>query len=573
MGNMRTTWFWRWAGLLAVILLLLGAAVAATRPESLAQEQTPPVSDWRFGVIEAYEAPAAADQLGVAWTRVTFHWGEIQPAGPEDWRPPVTGAQLAAEQDSGREVTGLLIGLPAWARDEQGLPAGLYLPPDNPGNLWAAYVRRVVGQYAGDIRHWVIWNEPDIWDKDTPGHTWDGSEQDFAQLLRVAYLVAKSENPAAVIHLPAFTYFWDANYGREQYMHRLLAVLAADPEAVAHNYYFDIATAHLYFQPDQIYNVLVEFQTIMQEFGLEKPIWLMETNAPPIDDPTWPVESPTLLVAQVEQAAFMPQVIAVSLATGAERIGIFKLIDTETDRAANPEPFGLLRMDGSPRPGFDTYALAIQYLSGVQSASRERWNEVGQVRLEQGDFSTTVLFSRLPAAQVAEVPADAPDAVLVSMGGGQQEIQAQDGVFRVELPPALCAQPIGDYCLIGGATFYLVQARPGGERPANLPLRQISPLPAPIPTATTPAGIAAATDLPASDAPPSPSLEESTVSTAATQLSPSPTAPPDETPPGAVPASTDRPEDDFPLAYVALGAAVGLAVALGVIAWRIMRST
>ena len=38
----------------------------------------------RFGVIESYEDPAAADRLGVAWTRVRFQWAEVQPDGPDD---------------------------------------------------------------------------------------------------------------------------------------------------------------------------------------------------------------------------------------------------------------------------------------------------------------------------------------------------------------------------------------------------------------------------------------------------------------------------------------------------------
>lgn len=464
---------------LLLLLLVLGL-VAAGRP--VAQQNAQP--DWRFGVIESYENPAEAAALGVAWTRVRFHWGDSQPNGPQEWLPPVGDEQIAAEIEAGREVTGLLIGLPAWARDEDGLPRGLWLAADDPGNLWANYVREVVARYRGRINHWVIWNEPDIWDKEAPGHTWDGSLEDFLQLQRTAYLVAKEANPAAIIHLAAFTYFWDANYGREQYFERLLDALMDDPEAAGHNYYFDIATAHLYFQPNQIYDVLVAFQEMMAAHGLQKPIWLMETNAPPIDDPAWLVDSPTLLVHQVEQAAFMPQVLAVSLAAGAERIGVFKLQDTESDRVANPEPFGLLRMDGSRRPAFDTYRLALQYFSGVQQAERERWNEVGQIRLDQGDYTTTVLFSRLPFPQQAEVPATAGEGVLVNMWGEQQRVTADNGVFRVDLPPALCTQPIGDYCMIGSETFYLVQATAGGQLPDALPAVRQSPAGQPIPTAT-----------------------------------------------------------------------------------------
>ena len=90
------------------------------------------------------------------------------------------------------------------------------------------------------------------------------------RLQRVAYLAAKEANPDAVIHLGAFTYFWDPGY-----FDRFLDVLAADPDAAANDFYFDAATAHLYFQPNAVYNVLYAFRQVMADHGLDKPIWLV----------------------------------------------------------------------------------------------------------------------------------------------------------------------------------------------------------------------------------------------------------------------------------------------------------
>ena len=183
-----------------------------------------PPGDRRFGVIESFEDPAAAGRLGVGWTRVRFQWADVQPTGPGDWEPPIDDETLAAELDAGREVVGLLIGIPEWARAGNDLPRGLSLPPDDPDNAWAAFVGDVVGRYAGRIDHWIIWNEPDIDDPDAPGHTWDGTIEEFFQLQRTAYLAARTANPDAVVHLGAFTYFWDPGY-----FSRFLNVAAADP--------------------------------------------------------------------------------------------------------------------------------------------------------------------------------------------------------------------------------------------------------------------------------------------------------------------------------------------------------
>ena len=450
---------------LTLILTFILFSLFLTQSDTIQSAPAAQGGDWRFGVIESYESPADAAALGVTWTRVRFQWAEVQASGPGTWTPTVSDSQINGEINSGRTVIGLLIGVPGWASDGSGLPNGLWLPHDNPENTWANYVREAVTRYSGRINHWVIWNEPDVCDPSAPGHTWNGSVRDFFQLLRVAYITAKQTNPSATIHLGAMTYFWDFTCGQEQYLTRLLREITADPDAAANNYYFDVATAHLYFQPNTIYDVTQAFYGMMGAFGIWKPVWLVETNAPPINDPAWPVPNWTLSVTQDEQAAFMPQALASALAAGAQQIAIYKLKDTAGDVAANPEPFGLVRMDGSRRPAFETYRIAIRYLAGMTGVSRERWNEVGQIKITQNSKTTTVLFSRLPAPQQAQVTATAPTALLVDMWGNQRNLAAQDGVFIVDLPGALCTQPIGDYCMIGGTTYYLVQSTTGGPPP------------------------------------------------------------------------------------------------------------
>ena len=449
-------------------------------PQAGAQQEL----DWRYGIIEAYQAPFAARDLGVSWTRVTFNWADVQADGPESWETAVDETLIEAEPRFGREVVGLLIGIPEWARDINDLPQGLWLEHDDPNNLWANYVREAVRRYDGRITDWIIWNEPDI-DKAAIAHTWNGSVDDFYQLQRVAYLVAKETNPDAVVHLPAFTYWADANAGREQYMARLLDRIVADPEAAQHNYYFDVATAHLYFQADQIYDLLQLFQETLHIRGLNKPLWLVETNAPPFNDPAWPVEDVTLAVTQEEQAAFIPQAVAAALAADVERIGVFKMQDTVDDRAANPEPFGLMRMDATTRLGYRTYATAIDYLAGVTAAERERWDAVGQFRLEQADRTTRVLFTRLPDMQTVEVPAAAVSALLVDMWGQKEIITPENGMYTVDLQQARCTQTIGDYCMIGGTVIYLIEAKDGGLPPEGLPAPLTTPPPTPtaLPTA------------------------------------------------------------------------------------------
>ncbi len=436
-------------------LLLLAVIPLLILSRSTAVAQSPSAN--RFGVIESYEEPRAAAQLGAGWTRVRLHWATIQPQDDSSWTPLVPEEKVRAEAAAGIEVVGLLIGIPDWARGDDLLPKGLWLPPDDPANLWANFVRAAVTRYAGSIDHWIIWNEPDIWDKNTPGHSWDGDERDFAQLLKTAYLVAKETNPNSVIHLPAMTYYWDANFGREQYLGKLLDILLADESGAQYNYYFDVATAHLYFQPGSIYDITAFFVDMFRQRGLNHPMWLVETNAPPIDDPAWLVDDPTFLVTQFDQAAFQPQAIAAGLAAGAERVAIYKLKDIETDLVANPEPFGLLRMDGSARPAFSTAQVAFALLADVTEAERTRWDDIGIFRLTHPDQETTLLFARAPGPRQAVVPAISDSAFLIDMWGERNLIHPVDGFYMVDLPAAPCNQFAGEYCMIGGETFYLMQ--------------------------------------------------------------------------------------------------------------------
>jgi len=330
------------AALLASVLL--GSILSFTPRARVAAAGIP---DYRFGVVESYAAPDAASVLGAGWTRVTFEWNRIQPNGPDEWNiVPISDATLATELAQGRQVVGLLITTPGWATDQSigpGVPQGLYLSPDDPNNHWANFVRTIVSRYAGSINHWTIWNEPEI-PPGSPDMSWGGSIEDFIQLLRVTHTVAKEANPNAVIHMAAMTHWHN-----EHWFGQFLDALVADPGAAANDYYFDVATLHLYHEPEKIYDVTAHYYRLLHNRGIYKPFWIAETNAY------------LSRVSEDEQAFFIVQAFALEIAAGAERIAVYKMADTATDAAADPEPFGLVRRnlgrDHRPRPAHDDRRL------------------------------------------------------------------------------------------------------------------------------------------------------------------------------------------------------------------------
>ena len=415
------------------------------------------IPDRRFGVVETYDDPASAAAIGAGWTRVRFPWSDLQPNNDGEWNSTFfADDRLAAELAVGREVVGLIVNTPHWALDDPtvpGVPRGLYLPESDPGNVWATFVRQIVSRYAGRVDRWIIWNEPDIWDPAYPGRTWGGTVQEFFQLQRVAYNVAKQTNPQAQVHLSAFTYFWDANYGRTPFFSLLMDEIQKDPQSPSHDYYFDVASANLYFNADNIYDLIVWHHGQMQARGFDKPIWLTETNAPPSSDPSWPVADPAFPISLDEQAAFVPQAFAMALAAGATRVAVYKMIDTPGDRAANPEPFGLAREDGSRRPAFAAYQVAAGALAGFTGASLDvRDERYTQVTVRRGEATTTVLWARSPSPVQVQVQAHEPQAILADAFGGRRAIAPRDGAYVVDLPG--CTQP---RCAIGGAPRILIE--------------------------------------------------------------------------------------------------------------------
>lgn len=546
----------RWLFVVVVFGLIVGpGAIAWGRetnpPSGQASDET--TVDERFGIVEAFWRPDDAAELGVGWDRILFYWNEIQPTGPDDWNTlHVLEEWLDDARVEDRMVMGLLKNTPAWATDAEpysGVPRGLYLPVDDPANLWAGYVRKVVTYYAPlGVHHWIVWNEPEI-GAGVYGHEFSGSTRDYYQLLKVASQVAKQNDPEAVIHLAGWSYWHDPAW-----LGQFLSIATADPEGAANNYFFDIITLHIYFRVETVEELVAETWDIQKRYGLNKPIWINETNASPNLDPLWPVERPNFQVDLEQQAWYIVQAHALGFGANATSIGIYKLLDILLPPGG--ESFGILRPDGSRRPAFDAYRTTIHYLQDFSfPVGRQQEEDFYAFSFRRPDSVTRILWARTSADLILKVPALAEEARLVSALGDQETtLQAYQGYYRIRLRGARCTPA----CDIGGPPVFLVEqtgeelgidqmvtiapetaivatATPtlSSEMVNNIPptiLRQITPAPTfwPGPSATpTREPTATSTASPS----PSPTLEPSSMATPSALSSAA----------GAVAPGTDRP--------------------------------
>ena len=521
--------------LLGSVLLIAGAARSHTAAQE--PEPTAPAVDGRFGAIESFWAPQEAAELGVGWERILFYWNEIEPTGPEDWNTlHVLEEWLVEAEAHDRTVLGLLKNTPAWATDGppySGVPRGLYLDIDDPQNLWANYVGRVVDYYAlRGVHNWVIWNEPEI-EAGVYGHEFDGDVDDYARLLQVAYLVAKEHDPEAVIHLAGYSYWHDPGYLQE-----FFEALTADPLAEENDYYFDKLSLHIYFRVETVAELVEQVDALQNSFGIDKPIWINETNAAPNLDPWWPVERPSFQVDLDQQAWFVVQAHALGFAAGAESIGIYKLIDILLPPGG--ESFGILRPDYSRRPAYLAYKTTIELLRGFEGpVLKEQNDDFTVVTFRHPDKVVRVLWAREDMALKVALPALAREATLVDYAGNETSVSAVGGEYLINLDGARCR----DACEIGGPPLFLVEAADGTAVQAPIlstPVRatltatpDITPsftpwptntaTPSPTPTATaTATATATPTESPTHTPSPSPVVEASAAVAAAQTAVPPP---------------------------------------------------
>ncbi len=443
------------AALLAAIFSF-AAAGSARADDDIPPPPEPPADppDRRFGAVETYHTPELADEANVGWTRIIFYWSELKKDGPGEWNwfhAPIY--RIDREITGGREVVGVIKHTPAFATDGMagaGVPRGLYLPVDDPENLWAVFVRELVEAYRGRVDRWVIWNEPDI-DLETFGADWQGTTADYVQLVRVAYLAAHEVNPDVKIHLGGLTYWHNPGYLSE-----FLALVSEDPAAAENGYYFDVVSTHIYFKPESTLDIVGSLRETLAEYGLEdKPIWINETNAPPYDDPAQPWDDPGFPVTQEMQASYLVQEFSLALAAGVERIAVYKWID-EPEPQPGFEPYGLLRYDRSPRPAYDAFCMMTTHFADTDGALHIPRDDFQQVILSRRDQTTRVFWARSAAGPVIDVPALSGSALLVDQTGAETTIYPHGGVYTLDLPGASCDPELG--CFMGGEPRVLVEA-------------------------------------------------------------------------------------------------------------------
>jgi len=494
---MRTSRFFSRLGL-AFATFAVSAVPALAAPTAAPALAAPPVADTRFGIAEGFRNPAAMADIGAAWERLILPWDQIQPNGAGDFSKlgqTLTRAQIQGELNRGTHVAGLFQFTPGWAANNpadgaRSVPKNLNLAFDDPNNYFGQYVYQTAKFYTGQIDQWIVWNEPEFKPGDAGAggsFTWLGSDEEFAQLMKVGYLAVKKANPNATVSFPGTSYWVDVNAGRALYYDRILAILARDPSAAANNFYHDVVSLNLYRAPDDVYRVHGVFKNIQNKYGINKPVWLTETNAMPSDDRAIPCADrhagEAIKTTMDQQAAYAIQSLALGAAAGYGKIEFYQMVDSNA--CAEPAVWGITRDDGSRRPVADALKTAINYFAGYTSArfvplTREHaaWSawpddpnslvpnwQVYQVAFDRpGNQRVTALWNADGSGLRARIRKQGSSAQVVDRLGRATPLQDNQGFWVVDLPAATAYFKLNEqikdpegYHFIGGDPLLIVE--------------------------------------------------------------------------------------------------------------------
>ena len=476
----------------AAALLVLLSLLLADLPASDAD------AAGRFGLAWVHPPAGVADagrlsravELGATWDRFPVYWNEIQPTNDQQWEYATIDGRVAANQARGISTQGILLGAPAWATQSG--------KPDL--DKWTTFVRQTVTRYQGSVRHWEVWNEPDLLDGAGKGLYWPYGVDEYARLLRTTYLTIKAVDPAIVVLLGGIAF----PYNNEGFLGQLLDTLSRDAGAKANGFYFDVLPFHSYDRVARLYDLPHGYfgrpsyeglRAALWRYGLRKPLWVNETGVP-----IWDFDAGKKAPGranQDEQAAYVIQAFSYALAAGVDRVFFFQLyddgagaVDPATGKPA--EYFGLVSNTGQVRPAYAAYGNAVRLMSGGRLVTRvNTGRSVTQDELKGVEAITlygtargkvTVLWNADGGAPATvRLPATSASATrLDKLGNTVGTVLPETGVYTFTLPAATnnnnfdCYTPHGcdpDDYIIGGDPVVLVEGDPG------VPAAAIAPLP------------------------------------------------------------------------------------------------
>ena len=303
----------------------------------------------------AHQAPMMA-KAGVHWIRPWLAWENtwrMQEPQEGAWHPDALDAALRRMEKFGLRYEYILFSAPQWLAG--GARSGA--PPADRMDEWAAYVRKLVTRYRGRIKHYEVWNEPDLMWPETTRH----QGEHYVQMLKATYEAAKQADPECVIH-------GLSHAGYEQWLRRVGELGAGK--------YMDLATVHTYAAPNEFVAHMSRRREIIDYYGMaDKPMWVNEFGATAYDFS--PEYSAKMRCSEANQAHVLTANYAQALSFGPDTKAFWFCTYDPRDPAHESQwtwdaGIGVLYIGFLPKLSYAALAAVARQLDGKECLGRAR---------------------------------------------------------------------------------------------------------------------------------------------------------------------------------------------------------
>ena len=334
--------------------------------------------------------------LGASMTRVDFRWDAIE-AQPGVFDFSGYDAFVNSALSNGIDVLAILDYDVPWIHSDGQLHN--YIPPDRMQD-WLNYVAKVVERYAGKVKAYEIWNEPN-------GPFWTGSINEFTSLTRQTAEVIRLHDPSALIVGGAF-------FRTPNDWARTMIAGGAFQQVDAISFHPYASTA------ENASQISIDFMAYVRSLGFMGEFWITEVGFTSEGIYPW-------TLSQDQYPAQLIKTITLLSISGAEKLVWYTLTCQylsdqapfgETPLSIAEAYFGVAYPDYSPKNGAYAYQALSESLQGstyapdlIVNFSDRDWIRVFPYIREDGrlavvawsDFPARLVFSAAVTGTIANI--------------------------------------------------------------------------------------------------------------------------------------------------------------------------